>query len=218
LISVLSVGNSSTYGSTRTLHALADVRQAPKIFQYVDKMGRPLAGQAVALVCGLVAYLSCLPGGAAQIFDWLLQLSALSSFFTWASICLAHIRFRSAMKHQGQSIKFLPFRACFGVYGSYLGLILNILCLVAQIYIACSPVIGSMTWSSLIMDILAIPVIFAFYTIWKVCKSKREGGWIGLAEMDLITGRKDNLVEAHAEEMKERAEWSPCRKFVRFLC
>ena len=218
LISVLSVGNSSTYGSTRTLHALADVRQAPKIFQYVDRAGRPLAGQAFALACGLFAYFSCLPGGATQIFDWLLQVSALSSFFTWGSICLAHIRFRAAMKYQGQSIKFLPFRACFGVYGSYLGLVLNFLCLASQIYLACSPVTGEMSWSSWTMDVIAVPVIFAFYAIWKICKSKREGGWVRLAEMDLVTGRKDNLVQAHSEEMKERAGWSPWKRMVRFLC
>jgi amino acid transporter len=83
LISVLSVGNSSTFASTRTLQALADVGQAPKWLQYVDKMGRPLMGQLVALGCGLLAYFSCLPGGATQMFDWLLQISALSSFFTW---------------------------------------------------------------------------------------------------------------------------------------
>jgi amino acid transporter len=86
LISVLSVGNSSTYGSTRTLHALADAGQAPGIFKYVDKKGRPLLGQALALGCGLLAYFSCLPGGAVRMFDWLLQISALSSFFTWYSI------------------------------------------------------------------------------------------------------------------------------------
>jgi yeast amino acid transporter len=218
LISVLSVGNSSTYASTRTLHALAGVRQAPKFLRYVDRAGRPLAGQAFALICGLIAYFSCLPGGATQIFDWLLQISALSSFFTWGSICLAHIRFRAAMTNQGHSIKYLPFRACFGVYGSYVGLILNVLCLAAQIYLACSPVVGTMTFASSMMDILAVPVIFGFFIVWKLCKSRKEGGWIQLAEMDLITGRKDNWVEAHAEDAKEREGWSTWRRIVRFLC
>ena len=218
LISVLSVGNSSTYGSTRTLHALADVRQAPKVFQYVDKAGRPLAGQAFALACGLIAYFSCLPGGATQIFDWLLQISALSSFFTWGSICLAHIRFRAAMTYQGQSVKYLPFRACFGVYGSYVGLILNVLCLAAQIYLACSPVLGTMTFTSWMMDMVAVPVIFGFFIVWKVCKNRQEGGWVRLAEMDLITGRKDNWIQAHAEDVREREGWSPWQRMVRFLC
>ena len=215
---MLSVGNSSTYASTRTLHALADNRQAPKGFQYVDNAGRPLACQVFALAWGLIAYFSCLPGGATQIFDWLLQISTLSLFFTWGSICLAHIRFRAAMKCQGESIKYLPFRACFGVYGSYVGLILNVLFVIAQIYLSCSPVNGNMTLGSLVSDLCGLPIVFGFFIVRKLCTNRQEGGWVPLAEMDLITGRKDNLVQAHAEDKKERARWSPWQRMVRFLC
>jgi yeast amino acid transporter len=218
LISVLSVGNSSTYASTRTLHALADNGQAPKILKYVDRVGRPLFGQVVALGCGLIAYFSCLPGGATQIFDWLLQISALSSFFTWGSICYAHIRFRAAMTHQGQSIKYLPFKACFGVYGSYLGLLINVFCICAQVFLAFSPIHGSLTSTSWVMDVVAVPVIFGFYAVWKLCTSRKKGGWIRLAEMDLVTGRKDDLVKAHQEDAMERAGWSPLKRIFRFLC
>lgn len=42
LIAVLSVGNSSIFGSSRTLAALADQGQAPKILGYIDRKGRPL--------------------------------------------------------------------------------------------------------------------------------------------------------------------------------
>jgi amino acid transporter len=218
LISVLSVGSSSTYASTRTLHALADNGQAPKILKYVDRAGRPLFGQVVALGCGLIAYFSCLPGGATQIFDWLLQISALSSFFTWGSICYAHIRFRAAMTHQGQSIKYLPFKACFGVYGSYLGLLINVLCICAQMFLAFSPIHGSLTSTSWVMEVVAVPVIFGFYAVWKLCTSRKKGGWISLTEMDLVTGRKDDLVKAHQEDAAERAGWSPLKRVFRFLC
>ena len=122
------------------------------------------------------------------------------------------------MTYQGQSIKYLPFRACFGVYGSYVGLILNVLCLIAQIYLACSPVGGGRTFTSWLMDVIAVPVIFGFFIVWKVCKCKREAGWIRLAEMDLITGRKDNWVQAHAEDVKEREGWSSWQRMVKFLC
>ena len=68
------------------------------------------------------------------------------------------------------------------------------------------------------MDVIAVPVIFGFYAIWKICKSRKEGGWVRLAEMDLVTGRKDNLAQAYAQEMKERAGWSSWQRMVRFLC
>jgi yeast amino acid transporter len=82
LISVLSVGNSSTYGSTRTIAALAEIGQAPKIFAYIDKKGRPLVSLIVALAFSGLAYINIAPVGA-TVFNWLLALSGLSSFFTW---------------------------------------------------------------------------------------------------------------------------------------
>ena len=83
LISVLSVGNSSTYGATRTLQALAEKGQAPKLFMYIDKRGRPLPVLGLTLGLGLIAYIGTIPGKGPIIFEWLLALSGLSSFFTW---------------------------------------------------------------------------------------------------------------------------------------
>jgi len=82
LISVLSVGNSSTYGSTRTLAALAEIGQAPNIFSFIDKKGRPLITLVVALSLGCLAYINIAPVGS-TVFNWLLALSGLSAFFTW---------------------------------------------------------------------------------------------------------------------------------------
>jgi amino acid transporter len=82
LISVLSVGNSSTYGSTRTIAALAEIGQAPKIFAYIDKKGRPLVALVLALGMGCLAYINIASVGT-TVFNWLLALSGLSAFFTW---------------------------------------------------------------------------------------------------------------------------------------
>ena len=76
------------------------------------------------------------------LVDWLLALSGLSTLFTWASICLCHIRFRRAWLVQGHSVEELPFRALGGVYGSYLGLILIGLVIIAQFYVAIWPIGG----------------------------------------------------------------------------
>jgi len=56
LISVLSVGNSAVFGSSRTLAALADQGQAPKVLGYIDRKGRPLVAIGVAAVIGLIAF------------------------------------------------------------------------------------------------------------------------------------------------------------------
>jgi yeast amino acid transporter len=54
MIAVLSVGNSAVYGSSRTLAALADNGQAPKILGYIDREGRPLVSIGVASAVSLL--------------------------------------------------------------------------------------------------------------------------------------------------------------------
>jgi amino acid transporter len=132
LVSVLSIGISAVYGGSRTLTALAQQGYAPKIFTYVDRSGRPLPSVAVIIAFGLLAYINLNADGP-TVFDWLLALSGLAALFTWGSICLAHIRFRKAWALQGHTLDEIPFKAIGGVYGSYLGLILNVLVLAAQV-------------------------------------------------------------------------------------
>jgi amino acid transporter len=122
------------------------------------------------------------------------------------------------MKKQSQSIEILPFGACFGIYGSYFGLIINILCVVAQVYLGFAPIVGKITAEGCLMDVIAVPVIIGFYVVWKLCKSKQAGGWVGLQEMDLVTGRKDDLTRTHAEDAAERATWGCGRTVFHWFC
>ena len=132
LFAVISIGLSGVYGGSRTLTALAEQGYAPKIFAYVDRAGRPLWSTIAIIACSPLAYINLAAAGG-TIFDWLLQLSGLAALFTWGSICLAHIRFRSAWKYNGHTLEELPFQSVFGVYGSYVGLSLCVLVLIAQV-------------------------------------------------------------------------------------
>lgn len=134
-ISVISVANSCTYGSTRTLQAMAERGMAPKILAFVDKAGRPIWCVALQLAFGLLAYIG-VAGNQGTIFGWLLALSGLSQLFIWGSICLAHIRFRQGWKHQGYTLEQLPYKAPFGIIGSSIGLLLNTLAIVATFYVS----------------------------------------------------------------------------------
>ena len=108
MIAVLSVGNSSVFGSSRTLAALAASGQAPQIFGYIDKRGRPLVGIIVQCVFGLLCYITA-SSKSGDVFNWLLALSGLSSIFTWMSINLCLIRFRRALYAQGRDTSELTF-------------------------------------------------------------------------------------------------------------
>ena len=134
-MSVLSVANSCTFGSTRTMQALAARGMGPKFLCYIDSKGRPLWCVVIQLCFGLLAFVNEATAGS-TFFTWLLSLSGLSYFFVWGSINLAHIRFRQGWKAQGHTLDELPYQAQFGIIGSWIGLSLNIICLVATFYIS----------------------------------------------------------------------------------
>jgi amino acid transporter len=135
MIAVLSVGNSSIYGSSRTLAALADRGQAPKILGYIDRDGRPLVAILFSSAFGFICYIVAAGTNTrTTAFNWMLAISGLAAIFTWASICMCHIRFRAAWKLKGHTLDELAFRSQAGVIGSWCGFIFNILILIAQFW------------------------------------------------------------------------------------
>lgn len=67
----------------------------PKVFAYVDRKGRPLATTVAQLLFGCLAFINLAKKGG-TVFNWLLALSGIGSFFVFGSIAVAHIRFRLA--------------------------------------------------------------------------------------------------------------------------
>ncbi|KAK5651219.1 hypothetical protein OQA88_12726 [Cercophora sp. LCS_1] len=203
LVSVVSIGVSSVYGGSRTLTALAQQGYAPKFFAYIDRSGRPLYSVLFIIAFGPLAYVN-LDADGPTVFSWLLALSGLAALFTWGSICLAHIRFRTAWARQGRSLDEIPFKAVGGVYGSYLGLTLNVIVLVANFYIAISPIGARLnTAEGFFQAYLALPVVIIFWIggfLWK------RTGWLTVDQIDLDTGRRelpwDDINEYRAELAK----------------
>ncbi|KAK3683417.1 amino-acid permease inda1 [Podospora appendiculata] len=195
LVSVLSIGVSAVYGGSRTLTALSQQGYAPKIFSFVDKSGRPLSSVLAILAFGLLAYIQLAGTKGTVILDWLMALSGLAALFTWGSICLAHIRFRKAWAHQGHTLDELPFKAAGGVYGSYVGLVLVFLVLIAQFYVAIYPINPPETSTNgfnnaegFFKVYLAMPVVILFYIIGYAWKRK---GWLAVEKIDVDTGRRE---------------------------
>lgn len=132
-VSVLSVANSCTFGSTRTMQAMAERGHAPKFLTYIDKKGRPIYCVLIQLAFGLLAYVGEAKKGG-TVFDWLLALSGLAFLFVWGSICWAHVRMRAGFKAQGVNMNLIPYKTPFGVWGSYIGIFLNLVALLATFY------------------------------------------------------------------------------------
>lgn len=221
LIAVLSVGNSSIYGSSRTLAALAEQGQAPRFFGYIDRSGRPLVAIIFSSFLGLLCYV--VAGGqkdAATALNWLYSLSGLSSIFTWGSICFAHICFRRAWKVQGHTLDELAFRSQAGVIGSWIGFILNVLVLIAQFWTAVWPVDYS-TYSAdgiaqnFFLSYLAAPVVIVSYVGYKIWF---KTPFMTPHKIDLVTGRRElETAEMIAAEKAERAGRPMWKKILKFF-
>ncbi|KAH0578859.1 hypothetical protein H2248_003051 [Termitomyces sp. 'cryptogamus'] len=209
-ISVLSIGLSSVYAGSRTLTALAETGYAPKIFAYVDKSSRPLWSVVATLLFAPLAYINVAAAGNI-VFTWLVALSGLSTIFTWMAICLCHIRFRMAWVRQGHSIEELPFKAMGGVWGSWFGIILLVLVLIAQFYIAIWPVGGmnddpKKVAENFFSSYLGFPIVLLFWIIgyiWKRTLPK------AINDIDLDTGRKSWLTVDEMRAYRESRKNAP---------
>jgi amino acid transporter len=220
LISVLSVGNSAVYGASRTLCGLAQAGQAPKIFAYIDRQGRPMPAVLVSLAFGFLAFL-IYAENSTTVFNWLLAISGLSSIFTWGSLCFCHIQFRRAWKYNGHTVEELPWASPTGVYGSWWGGLFCILVVIFQFYIAAFPIgegdpdsypDGSSRATAFFQAFLAAPVVVIFYIPYKIFL---KTPFVKVSEMDITTGRLDYIpVEVLRREREEERAKPIWKRFL----
>ncbi|KAI2637344.1 amino acid permease [Xylaria nigripes] len=188
-LSAVSVANASTFGSTRTLQALAQRGMAPHFLAYVDKKGRPAWCVLVQLILGILAFVVDAPRGG-DAFTWLLALSGLAFLFIWGSCCLAHIRFRLAWAAQGRDFREIPYKAPFGIWGSVVALVLVVICLIATFYNALYPTPDATpNAKTFFAAYLAAFVVLGLYLVWKV-RSRSWRLYVPLKEIDLVSGSR----------------------------
>ncbi|TGJ81076.1 hypothetical protein E0Z10_g7678 [Xylaria hypoxylon] len=212
-ISVISVANSCAFGSTRTMQALAERAMAPKLLAYVDKAGRPLWCIVIQLAFGLLGYVVDAPKGG-DAFSWLLALSGLAYFFTWGSCCLAHIRFRMAWKAQGRDLREIPYRAPWGVWGSWIGFGLVWICLIATFYNALYVSLSKIeptpnstpNAETFFKNYLAAFVFILLYLFWKVY-SRDWKLYVHLKDIDLVSGSRPLDPSEFEDSMAAKGHW-----------
>lgn len=203
LIALLSIGNSSVYGFSRTILALAESGYAPSAFEYVDRNGRPLVGILFAAIFGLLAFVSA-SDKQSEVFAWLVALSALSTLFTWASCTVAHIRFRAAMKAQNRSLNELPYLSKTGVWGSWYATICLFVVLALQFWVSLYPLGSQPDVVVFFKNYLGAVIVLVSYVGHKIW-SRNLQFFIPLETMDLDTGRTETDIEKLQQELAEEA-------------
>ncbi|KAL6450189.1 GAP5 Amino-acid permease GAP5 [Candida maltosa Xu316] len=201
LISVISVGSSSVYATSRTLVSLAEQNLAPKICGYVDRSGRPLVAIMITNAFGLISFIAA-SGKQSEVFTWLLSISGLSSIFTWLSICVAHLRFRRALSVQGRTTDELAFVSQTGIIGSWFGVILNVLVLIAEFWLAIFPLGDKPNAKGFFEAYLGFVILIVFYIGHKIWR-KNWILFIRSKDIDIDSGRKETDLEALKRELEE---------------
>ncbi|KAI1909200.1 hypothetical protein LOZ39_001882 [Ophidiomyces ophidiicola] len=235
-ISVLSVANTCSFASTRTLQALASTGNAPKIFAYIDSKGRPLWCIVLQILFGLLAFVNEIAAGEV-IFSWLLALGGLSSLIISASICLSHIRFRRAWKIQGRNESDIPYRSPLGVTGSRVGFLVASLAIIATFYLGifvsksrlssflaaaktnsfAQPITSKSRAESFFKTCLSGPLIVIVALCWKIYSRDWSFG-VDLQRVDLDDGlRMDVQVNLSSPETTEEEKLSTVRRISALL-
>ncbi|SCU95640.1 LAFA_0G01398g1_1 [Lachancea sp. 'fantastica'] len=205
LLSVLSVGNSAFYSSSRLLLSLSSQNYAPKWLNYVDRQGRPIKAMLISTIFGLISFVAASPKEE-TVFTWLLAISGLSQLFTWISICISHIRFRKALRVQGRSLGELGYKSQTGVTGSYYATFIMVCVLIGQFWVAIAPIDSSkLDANNFFENYLALPILLVLYIGYKVWMREWRL-FIPASEIDLNVGRKvfdEDLVKQEDAEYKE---------------
>ncbi|RDL33900.1 putative Arginine transporter [Venustampulla echinocandica] len=177
---VLSAANSNVYSGSRILVGLAHEGMAPRFFKRTSKQGVPIAAVLFTAAFGLLAFLN-LSNNGATVFDWLLNISSVAGFITWACINGCHIAFMRALKARNMSRDALPYKAMWQPWYAWYGLFFNILIIFTQGFTAFIP------WDTTQFFIAYVSLIL-FVVLYLGHKILMRTKFVKALEADLDTG------------------------------
>lgn len=221
LNSVTSVATAAMYSSSRLLRSLAVQGYAPKWLDYVDKAGRPLRAWLVSILAACFSFIATYEKQDV-IFNWLLSIVALSIVFIWPALCICHLRWRSALRHNNIPLESLAFVSYTGEWGSWLSIIVNGLILIGQFWVGLFPEGGKADVSNFFQNYACVPFTLVCYLGHKIYAGNWKKYWLRVDEIDIVTGRTvydSAVLELEKDEFKEKVEAAPFWKkpLVRFF-
>lgn len=204
LIAVISVGNSSVYGCSRSLASLAVQGLIPKCFGYIDRAGRPLVSIMFTNAFGLLGFL-VVSENQSTVFTWFFSICSLSSFFTWAAICYTHARFRWALSAQGRSLDEVAFVSPMGIWGSLSACVILLLIIVGEVWVSIWPTWNEGAASNLTFwqNCLSMPLMIFLWLGYKIYSRSLGTFMVKLEDIDLDTGRRDIDVDLLKQEIAD---------------
>lgn len=191
---VLSAASSNVYSGSRVLVGLAERQCAPAFIKKTTKRGVPYYATAVTAAMGLLAYMNLSSSGE-DVFNWLLNITAVAGFIAWSCVCVCHLCFIRALKAQNIDRDTLPFKSWGGSYLAWYALTFCIIIILTQGFTAFVP------WDVKKFFIAYISLIL-FTVLYVGHKLVTKSKFVKAAEADIFSGQ-------FKEELSETWEESP---------
>lgn len=188
LVTCLSAVNSSIYIGSRTILFMAQDGKAPRFLGKTDRRGVPVFAIIFTNLFGTLSMMN-VSTGAGAAYNYIVNLSGVSTFLVWSAISFIHIRFRSAWTTQGHSPDELPFKSFLYPWNAYFGLAANIFLALVQGWTTLAPFDAG----NFVDAYILLPLFPVIYIVYKVMFKTRF--W-GLGEIDLDSGRRADLDKA----------------------
>jgi yeast amino acid transporter len=202
LTSASSSANAFLYTGSRYLFGVAQGGQAPKVFLKCSKKGIPYYCVAITAAVSLLTYMS-VSTGSGKVFAWFQNLVTIAQLFTWVSITISYLRFRSALIAQGVDRNTLIFKSKWQPYTAWFALIYFSIIIVFNGFAVF--IKGQWSVADFLTAYINIPIYFILYAFWKILK---KTGVVRPAEADIWTGKNavDNEVwpEQHPRNVWEK--------------
>ncbi|KAJ5753399.1 uncharacterized protein N7511_007552 [Penicillium nucicola] len=220
-LSVISCGITSAYIASRSLTALADLSIIHPFFGRKDKQGRPYVSLIISLgIGGGLCYLNTDSVGT-LVYGWFSSLVAIATLFQWASIYIAHLRFRQGLKAQGKDLASLPFKGFLTPWAQYFSLLIVLFVFGCEFYLACWPFGEKGSVKSFFSTYLAAPLFFFDYFVYKFYYKTKI---VKLKEMDFSAAREfddqdviNNIASEDADRDPEKIRQTTWIKRARYM-
>jgi amino acid transporter len=204
LITCISAINSSIYIGSRTVLFMAQDGKAPRFLGDTNKYGTPVSAIIFTNLFGFLSLMN-ISTGAGKAYEYIVNLSGVSTFLVWGSISFIHIRFGQAWSAQGHSRDELPFKSFLYPWNAYFGLFANSFLALVQGWTTLSPFVAGTFVDAYIL----LPLFFLIYFGYKIVFKTRY--W-RLHEIDLVYGRRRDLEESSEEQLLENSEYAKAPK------
>ena len=185
LVTCISAINSSIYIGSRTIITLAHEGSAPSFLKRVNRQGVPYAAVILMNAFGLISLMN-VKTGAANAYNYIVNLSGVAVFIVWGAVSFTHIRFRRAWTSQGRSPNELPFKSLWYPYNAWFGLAANVFLALVQGWSYFKPFDAG----NFVDAYILLPVFFLLFAVLKIVNKTK---WVKLDEVDLDDGRRHDL-------------------------